>query len=154
MKKKWHFKRWWIPVTGYILAGGFINNLLIAPFTDIDLVDWGGLLTSLGILLGISGIRDYFTKDSLSKLPENVSDKKWKRYWIPIVGWVICAGFFINCILAPYLDIKVNDWTQLVTALSVILGISGARDIGLAPKCTCKEDAKTQPDSEEETEEK
>ena len=131
MKKKIKFKRLWISVIGWILVGGFVNNLFVAPFTEISLVEWNGLITSLGILLGISGTRDYFLKNSLDKLPENRSGKGWQRMWIPCVGWALAGGFFINCIIAPYLDLRVNDWSQLITALTVILGISGARDVGL-----------------------
>ncbi len=131
MKKKITYKRLWISVIGWILVGGFINNLYVHPFTDIELVEWNGLITSLAILLGISGTRDYFLKNSLAKLPENVSEKGWQRLWIPCVGWTLAGGYFINCILAPYIHLNVNDWTQLITALTVMLGISGARDIGL-----------------------
>lgn len=131
MKKKITYKRLWISVIGWILVGGFINNLYVHPFTDIELVEWNGLITSLAILLGISGTRDYFLKNSLNKLPENVSGKGWQRLWIPCVGWTLAGGYFINCILAPYIHLNVNDWTQLITALTVMLGISGARDIGL-----------------------
>ncbi len=131
MKKKITYKRLWISVIGWILVGGFINNLYVHPFTDIELVEWNGLITSLAILLGISGTRDYFLKNSLAELPENVSGKGWQRLWIPCVGWTLAGGYFINCILAPYIHLNVNDWTQLITALTVMLGISGARDIGL-----------------------
>lgn len=153
MKTK-QFKRWWIPAIGYVLAGGFFNNLLVAPFVEIRLIEWSGLVTSLGILLGISGIRDYFTKDSLDKLPENVSGKKWKRYWIPGIGWFLCGAYFINCILAPYLDfIRVNDWTWLIAILSTMLGISGYRDIKLTPKCpTCGAPASAETDEAAEKE--
>ena len=54
-----------------------------------------------------------------------------KRYWIPAIGWFLFLGFFNNCVLAPYLDIKTIEWSQLLTALAVMLSISGARDIGL-----------------------
>lgn len=49
----------------------------------------------------------------------------------PLRGLGFGRRFFINCIIAPYLDLRVNDWSQLITALTVILGISGARDVGL-----------------------
>lgn len=54
-----------------------------------------------------------------------------KRYWIPAIGWFLFLGFFNNCVLAPYLDIKTVEWSHLLTALAVMLSISGARDIGL-----------------------
>ena len=37
---------------------GFLHNCVIAPYFTVDLVDWEQLLTSLGIMLGISGVRD------------------------------------------------------------------------------------------------
>ena len=132
--KKLAIKRLWISAIGYALAGGFINNLIIAPFTGQTLVDWGHLLTALGVLLGISGARDYLTRNKGNDLPENVSDKGWKRMWIPITGWALFGGFFINCVLAPYLSVVPNDWAQLTATLTVMLGISGARDVGLLPK--------------------
>jgi peptidoglycan/LPS O-acetylase OafA/YrhL len=132
-KKSISAKRWWIPAVGYALAIGFINNLMIAPFTGQELVEWGPMLTALGILLGISGARDYMTKNKVRVIPENVSDKGWKRLWIPCVGWALFGGFFINCALAPYINLHPNDWTQLVSTLTVLLGISGARDVGLMP---------------------
>lgn len=149
MKKKIKFKRLWISVIGWILVGGFINNLYVHPFVDIELVEWNGLITSLGILLGISGTRDYFLKHSLDKLPENASGKGWQRMWIPSVGWTLAGGYFINCIIAPYIDLQVNDWSQLITALTVILGISGARDIGLRRLPKNQETAASNNDKEE-----
>lgn len=132
-KKEIQAKRWWIPAIGFALALGFVNNLIVAPFTGQELVEWAPMLTALGILLGISGARDYFTKNKTGVIPENVSDKGWKRMWIPCVGWALFGGFFVNCALAPYFKLTPNDWTQLVSALTVMLGISGVRDVGLIP---------------------
>ncbi len=129
MKKK--FKRLWISAIGWTLVIGFVNNLIIRPFANIELVEWNGLITALAVLIGISGARDYFLKNALDKIPENRSGKGWQRLWIPMVGWALWGGFFINCALAPYIDLQVSDWTQLISALTVMLGISGARDIGL-----------------------
>lgn len=140
--KKIFANRWWIPAIGYALAGGFINNLVIAPFTGQSLVDWGPMLTALGVLLGISGARDYLTRNKNKELPENKSYRGWKRMWIPIVGWALFLGFFINCVLAPYLPININDWTQLTATLTVMLGISGARDVGLMPNLSEEEKAR------------
>ena len=127
-------KRWWICAIGYALAGGFINNLIIAPFTQQSLIEWTPMLTALGVLLGISGVRDYLTRNKGENIPENVSDKGWKRMWIPITGWALFGGFFVNCVLAPYIDLRPNDWPQLTSILTVMLGISGARDVGLLPE--------------------
>ena len=136
MKLKLHnvsAKRWWISAIGYALAGGFINNLIIAPFTKQTLVEWGPMLTSLGVLLGISGVRDYLTRNKGESIPANVSGKGWKRMWIPITGWALFCGFFINCVLAPYVNLQPNDWAQLTATLTVMLGVSGARDVTLSP---------------------
>ena len=132
-KKTIRAKRWWIPAIGFALALGFVNNLMIAPFTGQELVEWGPMLTALGILLGISGARDVLTKNKTGNIPGNVSDKGWKRMWIPCIGWALFGGFFVNCVLAPYFKLTPNDWTQLVSALTVMLGISGARDVTLIP---------------------
>lgn len=34
------------------------HNCVIAPYFAVDVIDWEQLLTSLGIMLGISGVRD------------------------------------------------------------------------------------------------
>ena len=131
MKKS---QRRWIPAIGYALAIGFVNNLIVAPFTGQSLVDWNPLITALGILLAISGARDYLTKNKVGEIPKIVSDKGWKRKWIPLTGLAIFGGFVVNCVLAPYINLTPNDWPQLNSALTVMLGISGARDIGLMPQ--------------------
>jgi len=143
-------KRWWIPAIGYALGGGFINNLMLAPLTGQPLVDWPSLLTALGIMLAISGARDYLTRNKGDGLPENVSDKGWKRMWIPITGWALFFGFFINCVLAPHIKIQPNDWTQLIATLTVMLGISGAREVGMLPQID-EADQKRQRKKQEKT---
>lgn len=150
--KKISVKRWWIPAIGYALAGGFINNLVIAPFTNQPLVAWAHLLTALGIMLGVSGARDYLTRNKGEILPENVSDKGWKRLWIPIIGWALFGGFFINCVLGPYLKMQPDNWAQLISTLTVMLGISGARDVGLLPQLDAADRAKVVPATENEQE--
>lgn len=54
-----------------------------------------------------------------------------KRSWIPIIGWILCYGFFNNCVIAPYFHVDLVDWEQLLTSLGIMLGISGIRDIGI-----------------------
>lgn len=66
---------------------------------------------------------------------------KMKRLWIPAIGWILAGGFFNNCILAPHMEIGLVDWAQLLTALGIMLGIGGARDIGL--KVTREKDGST-----------
>lgn len=57
-----------------------------------------------------------------------------KRSWIPLIGWILCYGFFNNCVIAPYFDVEYVDWEQLLTSLAIMLGISGVRDIGIKRK--------------------
>ena len=57
-----------------------------------------------------------------------------KRSWIPLIGWVIAYGFVNNCIVAPYFEVGIIDWEQLLTSLGIMLGISGVRDIGMNRK--------------------
>ena len=47
-----------------------------------------------------------------------------KRSWIPIIGWILCYGFF-------NFHVDLVDWEQLLTSLGIMLGISGIRDIGI-----------------------
>lgn len=35
-----------------------------------------------------------------------------KRSWIPIIGWILCYGFFNNCVIAPYFHVDLVDWEQ------------------------------------------
>lgn len=53
----------WIPSIGWCIVGGLFNNCCIHPFLTIGEVEWSGLLTSLSILLSISGVREYFIYD-------------------------------------------------------------------------------------------
>lgn len=55
-----------------------------------------------------------------------------KRSWIPLIGWILCYGFLNNCVIAPYFDVELVDWEQLLTSLGIMLGISGVRDIGMS----------------------
>ena len=58
-----------------------------------------------------------------------------KRKWIPTVGWTLCYGIFHNCVIVPFFSVPEVDWEYLLTGLGIVLGIvlgvSGARDIGL-----------------------
>ncbi len=54
-----------------------------------------------------------------------------KRSWIPLIGWILCYGFFHNCVIVPYFQAELINWEQLLTSLGIMLGISGARDIGI-----------------------
>ena len=54
-----------------------------------------------------------------------------KRLWIPVLGWILCYGFLHNCLIAPITGLPVVDWEYLLTAMGILLGVSGVRDIGL-----------------------
>lgn len=47
--------------------------------------------------------------------------------WLDFVLWVLN-----NCVIAPYFDVELVDWEQLLTSLGIMLGISGVRDIGMS----------------------
>lgn len=49
--------------------------------------------------------------------------------WIPALGVVVAAGFFINCVLVPHLSCKTIDWEDLIATFAIIIGWGGARDI-------------------------
>ena len=51
-------KRKWIPTIGWILCYGMFHNCVVVPFFSIPMVDWEYLLMGLGIVLGVSGVRD------------------------------------------------------------------------------------------------
>ena len=56
------------------LCYGFLHNCLIAPITGLPVVDWEYLLTAMGFLLGVSGVRDIGLKER--KKQDVVSDNK------------------------------------------------------------------------------
>lgn len=56
---------------------------------------------------------------------------KKSRMWIPALGVVIAYGFLHNCAIAPYCNCRVIDWSQLILTFSIVIGLSGARDIVL-----------------------
>jgi len=69
---------------------------------------------------------------AIKVLKERISkDFKNARLWIPALGWGLFFGVFNNCVIAPYLHITPIEWGHLILGLSVMLGVSGARDIGL-----------------------
>ncbi len=128
------WKRAWIPLIGWILAGGFVNNLLLHPFFKITLVDYWGLISTLAVMIAFSAGRDYLLKKASSKHLKNTTNKGWKRNWIPVIGYVLAAGFAINCLVAPYVDLVTNTWPELVATLGTLLGVSGIRDVAITPK--------------------
>lgn len=57
-----------------------------------------------------------------------------KRKWIPTIGWILCYGIFHNCVVVPFFSLPIIDWEYLLTGIGIVLGVSGARDIGLKKK--------------------
>jgi hypothetical protein len=50
----------WIPFVGWCLVFGFANNMILVPhISAVGTVEWSGLLSTLSILLTVSGVRDY-----------------------------------------------------------------------------------------------
>lgn len=134
--KKMSWKRAWIPLIGWILAGGFINNLIVHPFVDITLVNWEGMVAALAVMITISATRDFFMKKASNKHLKNTTNKGWKRNWISLIGYTLAAAFAINCLVAPYVGISPNSWPELVAVLGTLLGVSGLRDVFITPKLT------------------
>ena len=132
--KKNAWKRAWIPLIGWILAGGFVNNLVLHPFFKITLVDHWGLISALAVMIAFSAGRDYLLKKASNKHLKNTTNKGWKRNWIPVIGYILAAGFAINCLVAPYVNLEPNTWPELIAALGTLLGVSGIRDVAITPK--------------------
>lgn len=49
--------------------------------------------------------------------------------WIPALGCVLGYGFFYNCAIAPHISHATIDWTNLIMAFSIVIGLGGARDV-------------------------
>lgn len=56
---------------------------------------------------------------------------KKSRMWIPALGIVIAYGFLHNCIIVPFTTFKTVDWTNLILAFSILIGLGGSRDVVL-----------------------
>ena len=129
-------KRYWIPAAGWCLFLGFVNNCIVWPFADIKLVEWSELLTALGIMLTISGGRDWLldkqsptsTKTVVVEGVETERATVGKRYWIPAIGWCLAFAILNNCGLFPYFEVKIVEWDQVLIGMGVLLGISATRD--------------------------
>lgn len=169
-------KKLWISAVGFMLALGYIMNCIVEPSCAgaVRLIDWENLNQSLLILLVISGTRD-ITLNGLKVFGGRISIKNVKectepdcqpfrkavkRYWIPVVGWALVGGYFMNCVMWPLIPrITVVDWDHLSSALLIVLIISGGRDISLSgvkllggkisiktPKCEHQEAAAKKPE--------
>ena len=142
-------KKLWISAVGFVLALGYIINCIVEPSFggSVRLIDWDELNQSLLILLIISGTRDV-TLEGIKLIGGKVSIKNVKecedpdcqpfrkavkRYWIPVVGWALVGGYFMNCVMWPLVpSVTVVDWDSLGTALLIMLAISGGRDVSLS----------------------
>lgn len=138
----------WISGVGLMLAAGYLMNCVVEPaFANVRLIDWDSLNRALLILLIISGTRDIslngirlvggkirITNAKHCTEPDCKSFKKAvKRYWIPVVGWALVGGFFMNCVIWPCcLTTTEVDWDHLTTALMILLVVSGGRDVSLS----------------------
>lgn len=133
IKDFWH-NRYWISAIGWFVALGFFINCVLWCYLPIGQVEWSMLLSVLGVMLTISGARDVGlqrTHDSIEESDGSPDGQKViRRRWITATGWFLALGFFNNCVVAPfYPALKTVDWWQLLTALGILLGISGTRDV-------------------------
>lgn len=133
IKKFWHY-RYWVNAIGWFVALGFFVNCVLWCYLPIGQVEWSMLLSVLGVMLTISGARDVGlqrTHDAFEENEEAPEGKKViRRRWITATGWFLALGFMNNCCVAPfYPALKTVDWWQLLTALGILLGISGTRDV-------------------------
>lgn len=89
------------------------------------------------IMIGVGGARDVVLKKFayLNELSKQVSENSQKglsnKFWIPFIGWCLVAGFAHNFICVSFWNFPPIDWAGLMSALSIMLTISGARDCGI-----------------------
>lgn len=131
--------RLWVPAAGAVLAFGFFNNCILLPWLHGgDPVDWTNLILTLAIMLGLGGARDVVLR-KYRYLGEVVEESKktaskgilTNKVWIPTIGWCIVGGLFNNCCIHPFFNIGEVEWSGLLSALSILLTISGAREWGI-----------------------
>ncbi|MBR1648653.1 MAG: hypothetical protein IJ689_03540 [Alphaproteobacteria bacterium] len=138
----------WISGIGFMLALGYFMNCVVVPsgWHNARLIDWDSLNQSLLVLLAISGTRD-ITLEGIrliggklsitnSKEYANLDDYSFfrilKRFWIPVVGWGVACGYFMNCVIWPlFKNVELVAWEPLATALLIMLVISGGREVTL-----------------------
>ena len=134
--------RLWVPAAGAVLAFGFFNNCLILPsYSGGEEVSWLNLILALSIMLGLGGARDIVLRKFrylgpvLEESQKNQSKGFWhNKVWIPCIGWCIVGGLFNNCCINPFFTIGEVEWSGLLTTLSILLTISGAREYGIYEK--------------------
>lgn len=127
--------RMWIPALGMVVGYGFLHNCAIAPLTGCPTVDWTNLILTFSILIGLGGARDIVLRkfSYLGQVVEEApKDLLRNKIWIPFVGWCLVLGFFTNIVLVPHVSaIGTVEWSGLLSALSILLTISGVRDYGI-----------------------
>ena len=128
--------RLWVPAAGIVLAFGFFNNCVLLPWLHGgEPVDWTNLIFTLGILLGLGGARDVILRKYrylgpvIEESIKSQSKGLWtNKIWIPIIGWCLVGGLFNNCCIHPFLNVGEVEWGGLLSALSIMLTISGVRE--------------------------
>lgn len=129
--------RMWIPALGVVIAYGFFHNCAIAPYFNCRAIDWTQLILTFSIVLGLGGARDivlqkfYYLGEVEKSINAANSRSLGNKIWIPAIGWCLVLGFSNNFIVASYFNIVMIDWGGLLSALSILLTISGARDYGI-----------------------
>lgn len=129
--------RMWIPALGVVIAYGFFHNCAIAPYFDCRSIDWTQLILTFCIVLGLGGARDvalqkfYYIGEVQKSIDASNSRSLGNKIWIPAIGWCLVLGFSNNFIIASYFNIGMIEWGGLLSALSILLTISGVRDYGI-----------------------
>lgn len=127
----------WIPALGVVIAYGFFHNCAIAPYFDCRAIDWTQLILTFCIVLGLGGARDvalqkfYYIGEVQKSIDASNSRSLGNKIWIPAIGWCLVLGFSNNFIIASYFNIGMIEWGGLLSALSILLTISGVRDYGI-----------------------
>ena len=130
--------RMWIPALGVVIAYGFFNNCAIAPSFTCKVIDWSPLILTFAIMLGLGGARVVVLQKfrylcPLQKAIDVTAGGREliSKFWIPAIGWILVLGYSNNFIVSPYFDVRPVEWEGLLSALSVLLTVSGARDYGI-----------------------
>ena len=132
-------KRSWIPAGGWVLFGGFFVNCVIFPFASFEEIEWEWLSSAFGLMLVISGGRDWLLdKQSPTSYKEVEVDGKisrvatvGKRYWISAIGWCLVFGLLVDLVISPFAKVNIVSFWYLVGTFAGMMGISWGRDIAL-----------------------
>lgn len=131
--------RLWVPAAGIVLAIGFFNNCVLLPWLENEnIIDWTNLIFTLAIMLGLGGARDValrkfrYLGEILEENKKSQSKGFWtNKIWIPTIGWCLVGGLANNCCLHPFFSVGEVEWAGLMSALSILLTISGVREYGI-----------------------